>query len=179
MVAHTAALVGFTAFAPVEGPLVRFVPSTSAVVEAARAEVARGARRIVLGGWRGPQAAAVRGALGPDVAVATMQYEFHDRSAPSVVPVRPGEEPPLRVAYLHPDPTGLRTARRGELFVGVQVGADLEVVARDLAIEGYAHLQLHGTFGRRAAADALRGAVAARPTVAVGYASFDGTTDLP
>lgn len=145
------------------------------LVEVARERVDSGASRIELcGGIGADDAAAVIDAVGDRAEVKINRYAFDslEQAAQYKQAFATGDPGPAAFVYLAPgaDPHADRIEHPDGIFIPVSDEATVERVAKALADDGVAILELYGGLGVRAAAAALRGSGAA---IAVGFVDAD------
>lgn len=145
------------------------------LVEVARERVDSGASRVELcGGIGSDDAAAVVEAVGDRAEVKINRYAFDslEQVAQYKQAFATGDAGSAAFVYLAPDadPREDRIEHADATFIPVQDEADVERVARTLADDGVAILELYGGLGVRAAAAALRGSGG---SLAVGFVDAD------
>src|SRR5690625_3158053 len=145
------------------------------LIETARERVDAGASRIELcGGLGAEDAAAVAAAVGDRAEVRLNRYGFE--SLELVTQYKQafvtGDAGPAAFMYFAPDsdPQADRIEHPDGSFIPVPDDAAVEGVARALAYDGVAILELYGGLGVPAAAAAFRGS---RGTIAVGFVDAD------
>ena len=145
------------------------------LVEVARERVDLGASRVELcGGIGADDAALVADAIGDRAEVKLNRYGFEslERVTEYKLAFAAGDARPAAFMYLVPgaDPRTDRTEHPDATFIPIPDDAAAESVARELAGDGVAILELYGGLGVRAAAAALRGSDG---DIAVGFVDAD------